>query len=80
MDNITSIIHWKEPEELRRFDLPIICVTNYGRVLVLRRNDFGNDDVVNYDTWTRYRAKQYKIKYWAFLSEVVPDDCPTYFE
>ena len=62
---MTSIIHWKTPQELHMFDKPVVCVTNNGNIVTFKTNR-GKES-----TWL-WHVEKYNVKYWCFASEVIP--------
>lgn len=61
----TCIVHWQEPCKLKVYDKPVVCVTNSGKVLTFNTN-CGKES-----TWL-WHVRKYNVKYWAFVSEVIP--------
>lgn len=62
---VTSIIHWKEPKELKVFNVSIICITNNGNIITFKTNH-------NKESVWLWHVEKYNIKYWCFQSEIIP--------
>lgn len=65
MEMIT--IHWQEPRKLREFDKELLCLTKDNRVKVVTLH--GTDYSISH--W-KYLVEEFKIKYWCFLNDIVP--------
>lgn len=65
MNEKISIIHWNAPDDLRLFDKDIVCLTNNGKIMTLKARQVERD-------W-KWLCDKYSIKYWCFLSELIPN-------
>ena len=65
METIT--IHWQEPRKLREFDKELLCLTKDNRIKVVTL--YGTDYSISH--W-KYLVEEFKIKYWCFLNDIVP--------
>ncbi len=65
MNEKISIIHWNAPDGLCLFDKDIVCLTNNGKILTLKARQVERD-------W-KWLCDKYSIKYWCFLSELIPN-------
>lgn len=59
------IIHWNEPDKLKLFDTNVVCLTANNKIMTLKVRHEERD-------W-KWLCEKYHIKYWCFLSELIPD-------